>query len=256
MLEKELGTHNYQTIHENLLEVSKSKLSVTCVLSFCHIKAILFLLMFSLTFSACKNDDGIHDVHNVEKVPLHRYAILNPVASVNTIYWKNKFEHNDSLSYSALVSMINAFNKNKVLQNSKVYWSSQEDYADYLTAYNSLWTKVFYGNSVDVPEAFTNELNGLKERYVLLVKYTGYTRHWTNNITRFLLYAVNEISFGLFGIDEDDLVIGSVPDINMKVLAVDRMNKKVIYKGNRDFSFRNPTDSIAIMAYINYFFGQ
>lgn len=54
MLEKELGTHNYQTIHENLLEVSKSKLSVTCVLSFCHIKAILFLLMFSLTFSACK----------------------------------------------------------------------------------------------------------------------------------------------------------------------------------------------------------
>lgn len=91
---------------------------------------------------------------------------------------------------------------------------------------------------------------------MLLVKYTGYTRHWTNNITRFLLYAVNEISFGLFGIDEDDLVIGSVPDINMKVLAVDRMNKKVIYKGNRDFSFRNPTDSIAIMAYINYFFGQ
>lgn len=42
MLEKELGTHNYQTIHENLLEVSKNKLSVTCVLSFCHIKAILF----------------------------------------------------------------------------------------------------------------------------------------------------------------------------------------------------------------------
>ena len=215
-------------------------------------KSVLAIVSF-FVITACGNKGQNQEMPNQAVIPAHKYAIVNPVANVSTIYWNEKVEYNDSLSYRAAMMMIDSFKKSKILENSAVYWSSSQDYA---VASNSLWNNVYFGNSMSVPNAFLNELTGLNERYVLLIRYTGYVRHWTNITTRALLRFVNEFSFGLFGLDEDDMIIESMPDVNMKVLALDRESKRVVYKGNLDLSLKHPMDSTTINLFTKYYFGE
>ena len=161
--------------------------------------------------------------------------------------------YDDSLSFKSLNLMLDSFKGRKRLGNSSVYWTSSQDYA---TAMDMLWRNSFSGNQENVPASFLRQLSGLKERYVLLVRFTGYKRHWTNLATRSLLYLINELSFGLFGLDEDDLFWDAAPEVNMKVLAVDRLSEKIIYKEDLDLLFMNPIDSTTFQKYSLYYFGE
>ena len=211
-----------------------------------------FLCILSMTVSLLScNQKGNNNTVGKDEVPAHNYAILNPTARVSKIFWNEKLEYDDSLSYKAMQMMINSFEKSRNLKGSKIYWSSSADYA---VAANTLWQNAYYGNSITVPNSFLEELSGLKEQYVLLVKFTGAVRHWTNIVTRGLSRLLNEISFGFFGLDEDDMLLEAAPDVNMKVLAIDRASKKIIYKGDLDLIFKSPVDSTTFSVYSQYFF--